>query len=92
MLCYIYSCYEGRNLRFYCDNKRSLYRAVINGLFPGEVWVSGAAGRRRMSPVPRLGLARLAGVTVLLASIATATAEDTELTTAATDQHTVSTD
>ena len=68
---------------------------MINGLFPGEVWVSGAAGRRRMSPVPRLGLARLArlaGVTVLLASIATATAEDTELTTAATDQHTVSTD
>ena len=48
-----------------------------------------------MLPVPRLGLARLArlaGVTVLLASIATATAEDTELTTAATDQHTVSTD
>ena len=48
-----------------------------------------------MSPVPRLGLpklARLAGVTVLLASIATASAEDTELTTAATDQHTVSTD
>ena len=68
---------------------------MINGLFPGEVWVSGAAGRRRMSPVPRLGLARLArlaGVTVLLASIATAAAEDTELTTAATDQHTVSTD
>ena len=65
---------------------------VIIRLFPGEVWVSGAAGRRRMSPVPRLGLARLAGVTVLLASIATATAEDTELTTAATDQHTVSTD
>ena len=51
----------------------------------------GEAGRRRMSPVPRLGLARLAGVTVLLASIATAAAEDTELTTAATDQHTVST-
>ena len=50
-----------------------------------------AEGRRRMSPVPRLGLARLAGVTVLLASIATATAEDTELTTAATEQHTVST-
>ena len=53
--------------------------------------MSGEEGRRRMSPVPRLGLVRLAGVTVLLASIATATAEDTELTTAATDQHTVST-
>ena len=53
--------------------------------------MSGEAAGRRMSPVPRLGLARLAGVTVLLASIATATAEDTELTTAATDQHTVST-
>ena len=63
---------------------------MINGIFPGEVWVSGEAeGRRRMSPVARL--ARLAGVTVLLASIATATAEDTELTTAATEQHTVST-
>ena len=66
---------------------------MINGIFPGEVWVLGEAeGRRRMSPVARLArLARLAGVTVLLASIATATAEDTELTTAATDQHTVST-
>ena len=61
-------------------------------IFSGEVWVSGEAeGRRRMSPVPRLGLARLVGVTVLLASIAAAAAEDTELTTAATDQHTVST-
>ena len=67
---------------------------MINGLFSGEVRVSGEAGRRRMTAVPRLGLARLArlaGVTVLLASIATATAEDTELTTAETDQHTVST-
>ena len=68
---------------------------MINGIFPGEVWVSGEAeGRRRMSPVPRLGLVRLArlvGVTVLLASIAAAAAEDTELTTAATEQHTVST-
>ena len=78
--------------------KAKFARCVIKGLFSGEVWVSGEAeGRRRMSPVPRLGLARLArlarlaGVTVLLASIATATAEDTELTTAETDQHTVST-
>ena len=57
---------------------------MINGLFSGEVWVSGEAAGRRMSPVPRLGLpklARLAGVTVLLASIATAAAEDTELRT-----------
>ena len=60
-------------------------------IFSGEVRESGEAGRRRMSAVRRLRLARLAGVTVLLASIASATAEDTELTTAATDQHTVST-
>ena len=40
---------------------------MINGIFPGEVWVSGEAeGRRRMSPVPRLGLVRLARLAALV--------------------------